>query len=241
MTRFTKKITEAPATNTHNSVAIAILSAGIGNRIKSYEPRSLLKIGNKTLIEHQISVINNSFQFPEIVGVFGYSIDKVIKRIRGQIRIIENQLYQDTNTAESLRLAFNSTTKESLLFLHGDLYFNLDTLQNLDYSKSFLLMDTKNSLNDKEVGVTVCDNKATILSYGLPVKWCQIAYVTGREYKILRHIFQKFNSNQKKMLSFEVINHMITMGAVFHCYEPSDMFILEIDCIKDINYENFNQ
>ena len=42
MTRFTKKITEAPATNTHNSVAIAILSAGIGNRIKSYEPRSLL-------------------------------------------------------------------------------------------------------------------------------------------------------------------------------------------------------
>ena len=79
MTRFTKKITEAPATNTHNSIAIAILYAGIGNRIKSYEPRSLLKIGNKTLIEHQISVINNSFQFPEIIGVFGYSIDKVIK------------------------------------------------------------------------------------------------------------------------------------------------------------------
>lgn len=241
MTRFTKKITEPPVTTLHNSIAIIILSAGVGNRIKSYEPRSLLKIGQTTLIDHQLSVLNNSFHFPEIIGVFGYLVEKVVKKVRGKIRIIENQIYQETNTAESLRLAFNSTTKNDLLFFHGDLYFNLDTLQGLDYSKSFLLIDNKQQLHDKEVGVTVCDNKATILSYGLPTKWCQIAYITGKEFKILKHIFQKFNNNQKKMLVFEIINQMIAMGAVFHCYEPKKMSLVEIDCIKDINYENFNK
>lgn len=241
MTRFTKKITSTSLGAIPHDIAIAVLSAGIGNRIKSYEPRSLLKLGTKTLIDHQISVLNNSFHSPEIIGVFGYLVDKIAKKVRGKIRIIENQLYEETNTSESLRLAFNSTTKNSLLFFHGDLYFNIKTLEGLDYSKSFLLIDNKKQMHDKEVGVTVCDNKSTILSYGLPTKWCQIGYITGKEFKILKHIFQKFNTNQKKLLVFEIINHMITMGAVFHCYEPSDMSILEIDCIKDINYENFNR
>ena len=82
---------------------------------------------------------------------------------------------------------------------------------------------------------------ATILSYGLPVKWAQIAYVTGREVDILKKIFHKFDEISKKNLSFEIINKMISMGASFHCYQPQKMSILEIDCIKDINYENFNQ
>ena len=241
MTRFTKKITSSPANTSHTDMAIVILSGGIGNRIKSYEPRSLLKLGNQTLIDHQISVINNSFHFPEIIGVFGYLVDKIAKKIRGKIRIIENQIYENTNTSESLRLAFNSTTKDSLLFFHGDLYFNIDTLEGLDYSKSFLVVDNKQQMHDKEVGITICDHKATILSYGLPTKWCQIAYITGKEFRILKHIFQKFDIDQKKLLVFEVINHIITMGGQFYCYEPHNMSILEIDCIKDINYENFNQ
>ena len=37
------------------------------------------------------------------------------------------------------------------------------------------------------------------------------------------------------MLSFEILNKMISMGAIFQCYEPKDMSILEIDRIKDLN------
>jgi len=33
---------------------------------------------------------------------------------------------------------------------------------------------------------------------------------------------------------------MIAMGANFECYEPKDMSIVEIDCIKDLKNENFN-
>ncbi len=214
--------------------AVVLLGAGIGSRIRSHEPRSLIKIENKTLIQHQVTTIRELFKEPEIISVVGCKAQKVIKKIRGDVRIVENQIYNDTNASESMRLAFNSSTRSSFLFMHGDLYFNKNTL-NVDYSKSFILVDNKGMISDKEVGVTVCDSRATILSYGLPTKWCQIVYVTGRELKMLQNIFNKFDDIQKKMLSFEVINRMISMGATFKCYEPDEMSILEIDRIKDIS------
>ena len=95
-------------------------------------------------------------------------------------------------------------------------------------------------MKSKEIGVTIQNNKATILAYGLPTKWCQIAFITGKELRILKNILSKLRGSQKKLLSFEIINNMIAMGANFECYEPKDMSIVEIDCIKDLKNENFN-
>ena len=240
MSRFVRSITQVQTCNNKQDIAVAILSAGIGARIKSYEPRSMIRIGGKTLIEHQISTLQQCFESPEIIAVIGCGADKITKRIRGSVRIVENQIYTETNTSESMRLAFNNSTKNNFLFIHGDLYFNQETLSNLDYSKSFILVDDKNQFSEKEVGVTSNKDIATILSYGLPVKWAQIAYVTGREVDILKKIFHKFDEISKKNLSFEIINKMISMGASFHCYQPQKMSILEIDCIKDLKNENIN-
>jgi len=240
MSRFVRSITQVQTCNNQQDIAVAILSAGIGARIKSYEPRSMIRIGGKTLIEHQISTLQQCFESPEIIAVIGCGADKITKRIRGSVRIVENQIYTETNTSESMRLAFNNSTKNNFLFIHGDLYFNQETLSNLDYSKSFILVDDKNQFSEKEVGVTSNKDIATILSYGLPVKWAQIAYVTGREVDILKKIFHKFDEISKKNLSFEIINKMISMGASFHCYQPQKMSILEIDCIKDLKNENIN-
>ena len=240
MSRFTKKITTEIRAKNNEDMAVVILSAGIGNRIKSNEPRSLIKIGNKTLLEHQIDLINNNFEKHEIIGVFGYEIEKIIRKIHGKIRVVENQIYENTNNSESLRLAVNNTNKKNIMFFHGDLYFNDAIFKNIDFRKSFLVVDTKEMMKQKEIGITINNNKAAILSYGLPTKWCQIAFMTGKELKILKNILHKLQGSNKKMLSFEIINKMISMGASFECYEPDNMSIIEIDCIKDIKNENFN-
>lgn len=241
MARFTREITTKIKTkNNERDIAVIILSAGVGNRIKSNEPRSLLKIGDKALIEHQINTISCCVQNCEIIGVFGYNIEKIIKKISGKLRIVENQIYETTNNSESLRLAVNNTNKKNVLFIHGDLYFNQPTLKKLNFKKSFLLIDSKEMMKQKEIGVTIQNGKATILSYSLPTKWCQIAFFTGKELKILKSILNKLHGSQKKMMSFEIINKAISMGANFQCYEPDEMSILEIDCIKDLKNENFN-
>ena len=42
------------------------------------------------------------------------------------------------------------------------------------------------------------------------------------------------------MLSFELINKIIENGGSFTFYEKKDSHVVEIDCIKDLNNENFN-
>lgn len=189
MNRFTKAITTIKKNQEQNkddNISVIILSAGIGSRIKSNEPRSLIKIANNSLIEHQLSLINNSFKNPEIIGVFGVYIDRIIKKITGKIRIIENQLYETTNSSESLRLAINNTLKNNVLFFHGDIYFSGEIFKNANFNKSFAIVDKHQNIEDKEVGVTVVDGKISIFSYGLEKKWCQAAFLTGKELRILK-------------------------------------------------------
>ena len=136
MSRFIQKIKrDSPLT------AVGILSAGMGSRIKSHEPRSLLKIGNKCLLQHQLDTINSIFSDPEIIAGIGVHSNKILKRFGGKLRFVENQLYDSTGSFETLKLIVNNTTSNSLLFFHGDLYFDINTLSGADYSKSFLVVD----------------------------------------------------------------------------------------------------
>lgn len=243
MNRFTKAITttiKKTIPPNKEDISIIILSAGVGSRIKSNEPRSLIRIGNNSLIEHQLSVINNNFNNAEIIGVFGVYIDRIIKKVSGKIRIIENQLYETTNSSESLRLAVNSTLKNNVLFFHGDIYFNNDIFKGANFNKSFAIIDKNKNIADKEVGVTIVDGKISIFSYGLEKKWCQAAFLTGKELKILRHIYSKHKPEDKKMLSFEILNKVIECGGNIYSHEPNNYSLTEIDCMKDLKNENFD-
>lgn len=239
MNRFAKSITSIKNQRNRGNLSVVILAAGAGARIKSSEPRSLIKIGHQSLLDHQISIVNNTFDNPEIIGVFGVGIEKILKKTRGKIRVVENQLHESTNSSESLRLAINNSLMDSILFFHGDLFFSHSIFDNVNFAKSFILIDKKNHFKEDEVGVTIEDKKISIFSYGLKDKWCQIAFLTGKELKLLKAIFAKYTTDEKKMLSFEVLNKVIELGGNFDFYE-NDNPIVEIDCIKDLQNENFN-
>ena len=102
---------------------------------------------------------------------------------------VENQLYESTGSAETMSLVVNNSDADNILFFHGDLYFGQNLIDNLDYSKSFVLASSS-MMNDREVGVTRVKNKATIFSHGLDLKWCQIVYLCGKELKLLRQLFR---------------------------------------------------
>ena len=126
--RFTQEIKKKDT-----FMPVAILSAGISSRMKTHEPRSLLKIGDKSLIEHQCEIIKSIFYENEIILVIGYKSEKIIKKIgESKIRIIENQLFEETNSGESLRLAVMNNVHNRILLIHGDLYFNLETFKDLN-------------------------------------------------------------------------------------------------------------
>ena len=128
MPRYTKVIKKEA-----HSTTVGILSAGIGNKIKSYEPRSLIKVGSDSLLSYQINLINNLFTSPEIIVGVGVGASKIMKRgyPRDNVRLVENQNYSNTGSFETLRLLVNNCTTDTLLIMHGDLYFNTATLDSL--------------------------------------------------------------------------------------------------------------
>ena len=159
MSRFIHKIKGVP-----KSSPIAILSAGVGSRIKSHEPRALLKVGETSLLEYQISLINQTFSNPEIIVGVGYEPWKIMKRVGQSVKFVENQLYETSGSFETLRLIVNNTKDDNIIFFHGDLYFRQEFFRNLDYSRSFVVCDNQGNMSDKEVGVTESRERATIFS-----------------------------------------------------------------------------
>ena len=217
----------------YNTLEVIILSAGYRQSIKSFEPISTLNVGQKTLLENQIQRIKTRFNKCHVTVVAGYKFNSVYKMHAGQAKFIENTRYKESNNAESLRLAINNSNMNNILFIHGDLIFNDDflfALKDKYFLKSFVVYDD-NNFESKEVGVnhTDCVN---IMSYSLPSKWSQMAYVTGKETELLRSVLLDDNFD-KHLLSFEIINKIIDLGGNFKAYENKS-FIKEIDSIKSI-------
>lgn len=231
MNRFTKKIKY----KTNQPIEVIILGAGVGARIKSYEPRSLIKINNKSIVENQIDLVNDNLSKATITVVGGYSINKIIKKLYGKVKFIENQLYETTNSAESLRLAVNLYDMKSILFMHGDLWITNEIFQYMNFNESFVL--TSNLIADKEVGLTSVNNVASIFSYNLPLKWAQIAFLRDAELEILKKLFLK-DDDYKYNLTFEILNKIIENGGNFKVIDIGNTYIKEIDNIKDITNEN---
>lgn len=210
-----------------------ILAAGVSNRMKSYEPRSLLKLGGYTLAEIQADRFKNRYD-GDIILVAGFKANKVARKLNKiGVKVIENENYQTTSAFESLRLALVDNDAESICVVHGDILFSHQALE-VDHSSSFIVLDTYGQIHDREVGVICVDNEATTLSYGLPIKWAQITYLTGQELKLLRKLCQLEHKKFGRRLWFEAINHIIDLGGKFKCHTPVDSIIKEIDAIGDL-------
>lgn len=209
-----------------------ILNAGMSSRMKTYEPRATLKINEKMLIEHQYdSLIYHKFSVKTVVGFKGNKLVKKINHL--PIEIDYNLQYEKTNNAQSLKIGFRPEYN-NLLVINGDILFNKETL-DVDYSKSFVIIDNKQQIKDREIGAVSSNNLLTNLSYGIKQKWCQIVFFTGEEFSLLHQVL--YSTKVEKKLTFEIINQIIDMGGTFNTYENPSMKISEIDCVKELNNE----
>ena len=217
-----------------NQLSVIIPAAGTGRRMKSYGPKCLLRSeGDMTIIEQIVDNVYNVYPHADTMVVVGFEADKVAQALPQRIRIVENQLYQDTNVVESLRLALNNTVTESALFVYGDLIFNTETIYEIADGDSCPIVDSKNRFKNEEIGVTIVDNNITNFAYGLDTKWAQIIFLTGVELEIFRELC--FDRRRNKMYPFEIFNIVINRGGVIGIKEPVDMKIKEVDSLKDLS------
>ena len=125
-----------PIEESNDWVTVVLLCENAGHRMKSYGPTPLAKIGSTTLIDLQIASIMRVIKNFELIICGGFEAEKVIKHIRDKYkqisaRFVENQIYNNSNSCESLRLCLNNTLNDKILVCNGEII--IQEHQNLCY------------------------------------------------------------------------------------------------------------
>jgi|TARA_Y100000310_G_scaffold270418_1_gene284226 choline kinase len=230
--RHTRKIKKT--LRSVGSLDILIPAAGLGKRMKSYGPKSLITIKyGQSILERQLYLIDNAFKDYSLVLVCGFQADKLMELSPPEIIKVENELYEDTNVCRSIGLGLRSIPQtERLLIINGDLVFTENTIGSLSYDQSCVFVSNQ-SMGDGEVGCIInSKNNLENLMYDLPTKWCQIAYFEGEELEILKDVV--WDRNNKKLFTFEVINKIIDRGGMFKCVDNPAVRVVDVDTSKDI-------
>lgn len=191
-------------------VSFIIICDSPGYRMKSYGASPLLDIGNLKLLDIQIKAIKNCFTNFEIILCVGFDSSSIIKYVRNNlkninIRIVENQLYEQTNSCESLRLSLNNICNNKVFVLDGSLVLNENIFHNFSTKDNVLFSQTKQ--NDFEIGFNINENNVIEhVSFGASNIWSEILYTNNATDGMKKLLF---NGSYKKKLIFELINDLI--------------------------------
>jgi choline kinase len=220
-------------------INIIIPAAGIGRRMKSYGPKALVKVNDKSIIEHQLTKLQTVYPGSKVYIVTGFEHDKIRNCFyqwhynqmfsKLEIHLIYNPLYELTNNAYSTMLAMEKAKSGDYLIINGDVIFSEQHIKCLN--KTGCVVDAGGYIENREIGVNI--NNDTILSfaYGSKTKWAQIAYLEDKHRE--KYIRIAKDERSYKWFTFEVFDKMINEGVEFNV-AYTDSFLLEVDTIKDI-------
>lgn len=217
-----------------DQLTVIIPAAGIGRRMKSYGPKSLIKIGNSTIIKNQISLLQTYIPDVNIVLVCGFKAERLMNETPDYILKIENERYAQTNVVRSIGMGLRAAANSSqVMVVYGDLVFNSEAIKHILLDESCVVV-TDQGMGDEEVGC-IMDQKhiLTNLMYDLPYKWGQIALFANKELKLLKQFCWDEKNSTK--FGFEIINQIVDRGGKFKCIHSDDIKIVDIDSSKDIS------
>lgn len=212
---------------------IVIVSAGMGKRMKSIGPKANIFLSDgETVLERQIRFFRSRYPEYKIVVVVGFMKDKIKYGKYKDVTFVENEDFENTNSARSILCALESCSCDEAIICCGDLVFNENMIKNIDEFYSCLVMDTNAQYRSLEVGCMIEDSVVINFDYGIYPKWSQIAFLQKREIELFKYVARKPKTH--KWFIFEVINESIKIGAVYGTHFHKDAHMVEIDCPQDI-------
>ena len=146
---------------------IVILAAGIGSRLGNPFPKPLTPLNNgRSIMGMQLDNLSQYFNIDDISIVVGFKKDLIMERFP-EVTYIYNPFFDRTNTSKSLLQALKKNKDKSVLWLNGDVVFDVGLLQELNpYIKnkqSFVAVNTS-KVDEEEVKYTLKNNYIDQLS-----------------------------------------------------------------------------
>jgi choline kinase len=225
-----------------------ILAAGIGSRLKpltDHNPKCLLKIGEKSILEMTIENIlatNDS----EIIIVTGYLEDKIREFLRERfpklkITIIYNKFYASTNNIYSLWLAKDAVLGDDMMMMDSDIVFDkgiITKLLNSGYKNCLALK--RHDVHYEEIKVKT-DVKGRVVEISKEVNLTEAEgesigiEVFGRDALTeLYNILERKVVTEKKVNQFYESAFQELAGNDLYIVDTTEYFCMEIDNKEDL-------
>lgn len=211
--------------------SIIIPAAGMGHRMNINAAKSLLRIGQHSLIERQILIINKIFPKKEIIVVGGYDSENLYSVLPKGIIRAYNPNFETTNVVESIKIGLEYSSSSLVVIIYGDLFFNKRLLSLPFRKKSFIVCSQ--TMMSREIGVNTKDDKLINLYYDLPEKWAQVIFLTEKEIGLLKRVCA---CDVSKMFGYECLNRIVDMGGEFLVERPRNGVAIDIDTIHDLSH-----
>lgn len=137
---------------------IIILAAGIGSRLGNPFPKPLTPLkGGKSIMERQVENLSQNFNEHDISVVVGFKKDLIMERFP-DLTYIYNQFFDATNTSKSLLKALKKYRNEDVLWINGDVIFDVDLFsvlnREIEQKNSFVSVNTSR-VAEEEVKYTL--------------------------------------------------------------------------------------
>jgi len=233
-----------------------ILAAGVGSRIRPLTdncPKSLLKIGDNTILEMMISHIQDC-GINEVIFVLGYLQEQIKDYVKRKFpdlnsHFVTNDKYAETNTGFSLMLAKDLINESAFIKFDADVVFDKKILENLiecEY-ENCLCIDKNINLDAEEIKVIIEDQNRVLKvsktvnpkdavgeSIGIEKINSETAKLLFAELKIMMEDRQ--NQQEYYEVSYE---RLIEKNVPFYALDISGLKWTEIDTKEDfITAEN---
>ena len=146
-----------------------ILAAGKGKRldqIRGDYPKCLLEIGGMSLIERQIQALR-TIGIEDITAVVGFGKHYVRAKCGDEIRYVENEIHERTNSLYSLWLT-RDLLLEGFIVLNADVFFHSQMLVDLvsapQENALLVAYEGQSQFGDEEMKLKIRDGVVTDIS-----------------------------------------------------------------------------
>ncbi|UCG69322.1 MAG: phosphocholine cytidylyltransferase family protein [Thermoplasmata archaeon] len=218
-----------------------ILAAGRGRRLGDLTkslPKCLLRIGDRTVIEIQIELLNQ-YGIEDITVVTGYKADMVRETLKDRVTYIDNDIYYRTNSSYSLFLA-RKGLENGWLHMNCDLLFSpaiLDRVLSPENENS-IVIDRDLQPTDDQEKVRIEDGIVVKMSKTMPYDMAHgkiigmVRFSNLGAKAVLGHLEAIVRSGETNRWFFSIIADVLEQ-VPFKAITTDKEFSLEIDTPED--------
>lgn len=225
---------------------IIMFNSGTGSRLKpitNHIPKCLIKIDDKTILEHQILnlIKNNINEVIITTGPHEEILKKYLQKKFPEIKFkyIKNPLYENTNYIYSMWLT-KKYLDSDIITLHGDLVFDECLLNRLIHTKSYSRVLVNNEIPPPKKDFKAMIRNGRIMKIDVNLTG-EKSFFLAPMYKLLKkdvNLLMKqidvFIQNKKYMVyaeeAFNLISDKIILKPLYYQKE----LCLEVDTIDDL-------